>query len=322
MKRKILFIFSILITFILSSCTSVSEYRGRTLFYFDTTINITFYNTKDSNIHYDNIKDMLKEISNVSSNFDSYDGKSIYDLNKNRSIKSNDLLEDIIKESLIAKEKTNGYFEPLIGNLSAIWKDAINNQKLPSDDKIKEELENIKSSKVIFDGGYIKITGNASLDLGGFIKGYACYRVKKYLNENKITNYLINMGESNILLGEKPSDLFSFGLKKPLTEGYYAEGKKNNLSIATSSVEYQNFIIDNKRYHHIISPFTGYPINFYDSVNVIGDEVLYSDALSTALFLMDYDSAIDYAKKNNISIILYKDKILYKSEELDYVKTL
>ena len=130
------------------------------------------------------------------------------------------------------------------------------------------------------------------------------------------------MGESNILFGEKPSDLFSFGLKKPLTEGYYAEGKKNNLSIATSSVEYQNFIIDNKRYHHIISPFTGYPINFYDSVNVIGDEVLYSDALSTALFLMDYDSAIDYAKKNNISIILYKDKILYKSEELDYVKTL
>ena len=50
--------------------------------------------------------------------------------------------------------------------------------------------------------------------------------------------------------------------------------------------------------------------------------MLYSDALSTALFLMDYDSAIDYAKKNNISIILYKDKILYKSEELDYVKTL
>ena len=38
--------------------------------------------------------------------------------------------------------------------------------------------------------------------------------------------------------------------------------------------------------------------------------------------LMNKDTAISYAKKNNINIILYKENVLYKSEELDYVKTL
>ena len=175
---------------------------------------------------------------------------------------------------------------------------------------------------VVITNEEIKIVGNATLDLGGFIKGYACFKVKEYLDKNNITNYLINMGESNILIGEKVGSNFTFGLKKPLTEGYYAEGKGANLSIATSSVECQSFIINDTRYHHIISPFTGYPVNYYESVNVIGNEILYSDAYSTAIFLMDIDYAKAYANKKNINIILYKENVLYKSEELDYVKTL
>lgn len=322
MKKKFLLIFTILIIFILSSCNAVSEYKGRTLFYFDTTINITFYNTSESDRHYDNIKEMIKEISNVSSNFKSYDNKSVYDLNNKKCINKNEILEEMLKYAFIAKEKTNGYFEPLIGNLASLWKDAIESKVIPSEDKITLELENIKSSEVVFTDSEIKIVGNATLDLGGFIKGYACYKVKEYLDKNNITNYIINMGESNIIIGEKVGSNFSFGLKKPLTEGYYAEGVGKNLSIATSSVEYQNFIINDTRYHHIISPFTGYPVNYYESVNVIGNEILYSDSLSTAIFLMDKDTAISYAKKNNINIILYKENVLYKSEELDYVKTL
>ena len=321
MKKIMLSINLILILF-LTSCFNLSEYKSKTLFLFDTTINMTFYNLNDADTHCTNIQKMLKEISKVASNYESYSDKSVYDLNEKRSINKNEYLTEMINFAIEAKKLTNGYFEPLIGNLSMIWKDAIENQVLPTDDVIAIELDIIKESSIKITDDKIELVGDASLDLGGFIKGYACYKVDNYLKENNIKYYIVNMGESNILLGSKIGHDFTFAFKDPLKEAYYAEGKIQNMCISTSSIEYQRVKINDKYYHHIISPFTGYPVNYYTSVNVITNNILYSDAFSTAIFLMDKDMASKYAKDNNFGIVLFNDSIIYKSDGYDYVKAL
>ena len=331
--KKFLLVINFFICLLLVSCSKIEEYKGRTLFLFDTTVTIKLYNDSDAEKHYQEIKEMLTEISNVSSNFESYDGKSVYDLNIKRKIEANSYLElaEMLSFAKSAYLYTDGYFNPFIGRITSMWKKASEDKVLPSDEKIKEELVIMNNTNLTVsdDMRYVELHGDGDIDLGGFVKGYACYKLIKYVKDNDIKNFLFDLGNSNILFGKKVDQSFSFGLKKPTEEGYFAEGKITDIIISTSSIEYQRFEIDGKEYNHLISPFTGYPVEYYTSASIFynyddidKDVNSYSDALSTAIFCMPIEFAKDYAKKVNIGIILYNKEILYKSDELDYVKAL
>ena len=58
--KKILFII-FCATFLLVSCTSITEYNSKSIFVFDTVINMRFYNAENPDKHYEDIKKMLKE---------------------------------------------------------------------------------------------------------------------------------------------------------------------------------------------------------------------------------------------------------------------
>ena len=70
--------------------------------------------------------------------------------------------------------------------------------------------------------------------------------------------------------------------------------KISDMSIATSG-DYRNYReIDGRRYSHIISPKTGYPVeNNIISVSVLSKECLNADALATALMVMDIEDGIN-----------------------------
>ncbi len=320
MKKTILII-NFLFFILLISCTKLAEYSGRTIFLFDTNISIKFYNTEDSEKHYDNIKKLLMGISKIADDYNPYGNnelKSVYDLNENRVIPLNEELKDMIDYANVAKEKTNGYFEPLIGSLARIWKDALENKTIPNEEIIKKELQIIHTSKIVIDENEIKIIGDANLDLGGFIKGYTSKKVYDYLQENGVKNYLINLGDSTILAGSKVNDDFNIGFKNPINHKIFFSIKAKNVMISTSSIEYQSQLIDQNLYHHLISPFDGYPKNYYSSVSVIKEDDINLDAFSTAIFSMNKDEAIKFSKENNIKIILFNDTMLYKSDGLNY----
>lgn len=317
--KKILIIISLFLTILITSCSKIVEYSGKTIFLFDTYITIKFYNTNDEENHYKNIKKLLTEISVISDDYHANNNDSVYDLNKNRSIPKNDLLKELIEYANLAKEKTSGYFEPLIGNLSRLWKKAIDEEKLPKEEEITSLLEEIRNSSIVIDDEYIKITGNANLDLGGFVKGYAAKKVYDYLKENKIDNYLINIGESTILVGKKVGEAFNIGLKNPLKDNsYYYDFKAKDIMISSSSIEYQSELIEGNLYHHLISPIDGYPKNNFQAISVIAEDEILLDAYSTALFVMNKDEAIKFSEDNNLKIILFKDEVLYKSDGINY----
>ena len=65
--------------------------------------------------------------------------------------------------------------------------------------------------------------------------------------------------------------------------------KISNMSLVTSG-SYQRFYeVDGKSYHHIIDPQTLFPGEKYLSVSVLTEDSGLGDALSTSLFLMDFD---------------------------------
>lgn len=315
MKNKILFIFLFFFLFFLSSCNPLKIQKCSPIFCMDTTIDITFYNTDDYQTHYQAIKKIYYKYDELSSDYES-NLKSVKDLNDNRYLENadNELIE-LIKKAISLMNDADGYYNPFIGRLSHLWKEAINNNRVLDNDIILEELAIMNSTSVEFDNNTIKLIGNGNLDLGGIAKGYATQKAYEYLKENNITGYLINAGNSNVLLGDKNGDNFKVGLAKPYTNGTIIIYEGMNKAIGSSSGKYQNVIIDNIRYHHLLNPFTGYPSNIYDNVNILCDDSMLADVYSTAIFSMDLEVAKEFAKNKGIDIILFKDdSILYQSE--------
>ena len=318
--RKYLSFIICLLFILLASCkgTDLEVQKCNTIYSMDTMINVTFYNTSNYKSHYSYIKNIYNEIADVASDYQSaFNNNGVKDLNENRELVINDSLKDLLEASLLMMEETNGYFNPFIGRLSKLWKEAINNNSVLDDEIISAELEIINATSLSFEGNKAILHGDGNIDLGAITKGYATQKVYEYLDNNNISNYLVSAGSSNVLLGSKNGNDFVVELEKPYVNdyGYIARLKGQNLAISTSSYKHQHNIIDEVVYHHIINPFTGKQSYYYDSVNVICDNSMKADVFSTAIYNMDLETAISFSIEKNIKIILYKDnKILYQSE--------
>ncbi len=154
-------------------------------------------------------------------------------------------------------------------------------------------------------------TYTMQLDLGGIVKGYASAYLKDSAINSKVSYGYVSLGSSSIVMlgrSEKGAD-WDLKLKDPKdANNYYLSIPTKNAFVSTSGNYEQYYEIAGKRYCHIINPFTGYPIdNTTLSTSCImpfSDDYIkqatYSDALSTALMVMDLNSAIKYLKDNAI----------------------
>jgi thiamine biosynthesis lipoprotein len=141
---------------------------------------------------------------------------------------------------------------------------------------------------------YLKKEGQA-IDLGGIAKGYAADEVKRILMQYKVNNALINLGGNIITIGTNQEIApWRIGIQNPLAARgqYIGTLLSTNQTIVTSGSNEQFFIKDGVRYHHILSPHTGYPVNNgLLSVTAICECSTDADALTTALFVSNIKDA-------------------------------
>ncbi len=314
--KKLSILFSFIAVFIASSCNSIKINKMNSIIALDTVINITFYNSDNYQDCYNDIKKIYYNVDDIADDFN-YKKGNVFDLNTNRKVSMNKDLMEIIEYSLKYKEITNGYFNPFIGRLSHLWKESLDEKNVLDYNIIEKEINIMNNTSIEFNDDSITLIGDGNLDLGGIAKGYATMKAYECIKGYGITDFMLNAGSSNIVCGKKPNSKFKLGLNKPYENGYIKVINVNDICISTSSGEHQNVIIDGVRYHHLISPFTGYPVNNYDSVITFGDNSMALDVYSTAVSMMNIDEAINFCSKNNIDVILYKDgKILYEGKKV------
>ena len=319
--KKILFI--LLCIFSLTSCRTLNKY-SHYIYSMNTIITVDIYaeSQSDASSYFDEIEKIYQLYNKLSSDYDTYNNIcNIKTLNVNRSGIVQEELYELLKYAFEIKEETNGYFEPFIGTLSHKWKDdVLNNENpiIPSNEYIQSQLDIINNSKIIFEeNNKITLIGDANLDLGAIAKGYATQKVYDYLQNEGIKNYIINAGNSNVLLGEKPNEEnFKIGLKNLEGTAYYEILELKNKAVVTSSYKEQNKQIDNILYTHLINPKTGYPISDYASLTLIGNDSGLLDAYSTAVYSMQLDEIKEFIKTKNIDVIIYGPKdLIYSSVE-------
>ncbi len=318
MKRFFIFFNTLIALLFLCSCNANNQIKTTSLkpiYAMDTIIYINFYNVDNADSYFDDIKNIYDSYDSLSSDYELKNVSNVKELNDKRRIEASDDLILLLQSAISYMNITNGYYNPFIGRLSHLWKDAIKDKRIVDDSIISSELEIMNSTSIVFDGNVVSLVGDGNIDLGGIAKGFATKKVCEYLKSKNIESYLINAGESSIALGTKDSNNFKVALSAPYSNSNISVISTKNKSIGTSSGRNQNCIIDGIRYHHLLNPFTGRPADFYDNVNILNDDPLLCDVYSTAVFAMDMDMAISFANELNFDILLYKDnEIIYESQ--------
>ena len=323
--KKILTFMLFISLFSLFGCSKNKGFT-KTIYVFDTTVTINLYEGEESNL--DDIIDILNYYHKLTDAYHTYDG--ITNVKKvNDKIKSGQTDLVISKDLASVLDIPIGIVNILgsflqidksimlgIGDLTNLWKEAISKIQLPNEDIINQIVQDIKDGKYNYtvsvnqNDGLLKVDENSKVqfDLGAITKGYVSTIIHNYLVENNIKKYMIDLGQSTILVGEKENGK-GFNILVNGTN-YVLKDVKNSF-IGTASILEQKTIINGKTYHHIIDPTTGYPTDTYDTVVVVTPMLNYdkTDLLSTFLMINpDAASFFDGANLDNpYHIHFFKD---------------
>jgi len=276
--------------FCLFSCRK--EYKNTTLAstVFGTNYSIIYDSDTNYKTEFDSLFYVInKSLSTYQTNSD------ISKLNRNESFKVDAHFIKVYDVSKEIYEKTDGAFDPTIGNLVNAWQFGA--------EKTMEEVDSLKVDSlkqyVGFDKTYRhdnsikKSNPNVYLEFNAIAKGYAVDVIADFLEFKNIENYLVEIGGEIKVKGvnaEKQKQ-WKVGLEEPNFEGGQSILKIITIkdeSMATSGT-YRKFKLDNdgNRYAHIIDTETGYPskTNLL-SVSVIAKECMIADAYATAFKAM------------------------------------
>lgn len=260
------------------------------------------------------------------------ENSEIAKLNKNKTAEISEETVEILKQLLDVCRESSGAVDLTVGNLTGLWNIGSENFVLPSDEEIKDTLKYVSWESVEIENSLVKIAENQKLDLGFAGKGIACDDAKKILDENEISQAIINVGGSLCLYGK---DEFTVGIRNPLGDvsDYMAVLTVGEGFISTSG-NYERFSeYEGEKYHHILSTVTGYPVeNDLLSVTVFCSSGLLSDALSTACYCLGYEASLGLLEKYDAEAVFIfdtkavkltdglKDKFEIKNDEFELWK--
>lgn len=295
MKKILLLILSVLL---LSSCSGKARH-DRTIFSMDTQIELSIYGRNGEEM-LDKAEEEIKRIN---------EKYSVGNFEKSLPDGETEALVDAAQE---LKEKTNGAFDINVAPIMRIWgfyseEFGEKNHRVPTQSEINEALAASQ------EGVY--------LDFGAIAKGYCADKLSWLLRSEGVESAVLSLGGNVALIGSKPDGTpWTVGIQSPFDEELYATVKAQDTMIITSGDYVRYFEENGKRYHHIINPHTGYPAaSDLSSVTIISNSGATADALSTALFVMGKDKAIEYWQKDKEfeMILITKDGKIYCTENVD-----
>lgn len=235
-------------------------------------------------------------------------GSEIYKLNSSDKpvVLSEQLTEYLATLKQLEKD-SGGAFCISLGALSDLW-DLGNGGYLPSQSEIDSALETKDGFSV--NGNTASVADGAAVDFGSVGKGIACDSAKKILADAGCKRAIVAVGGS-VLLWSKGEESFKIGIRNPLGSAneYAAVLETGDCCVSTSGNYERVFTAqDGKRYHHIFDPSTGYPARSgLQSVTVICESGLMSDALSTACFVLGYEKSLPLLEKYGASAVFITD---------------
>ena len=283
MKRLILCLFALLL---LSGCRAKETAHSASFFACDTVVTVTAYAPQET----------VDATARVCADYEAIlsktvEGSDVWNLNraKGAPVEVHPETAALLRLAVEIGTESEGAFDATIAPVSALW-DFSADPALPDEAALQQAAARVDYRNISIDGNTVTLQNDAEIDLGGIAKGYIADRVAESLRGQGVASACINMGGNVVVIGTKPDGSpWSIGVRDPNgTADQSAEVLKlSDAAVVTSGTYERYFELDGVRYHHILDPNTGMPVqNGLASVTIIGTESALCDALSTACFVL------------------------------------
>ena len=197
-------------------------------------------------------------------------------------------LFDLISRSLRMSELTGGAFDITYASAGHLYD--FRRKVKPSEEALAKALPAISYHHILLDRkrSTIKFSqAGVRIDLGGIAKGHAVDRCVALLQARGIKQAIVSAGGDSRIIGDHHGRPWIVGIRDPRQEGkVVAALPLSDAAISTSGDYERYFEANGVRYHHIINPTNGRPVNGVRSVTVVGSDSTTMDALSTSVFVM------------------------------------
>ena len=326
MKRcLLLFTFIAAAASVFAGCARAEP--SRTELILGTVCSVTLYDQAKAQVYRD-IFDRLREIENrMSVNLSGTDVDRINTAAGISPVQVRDDVFEVVERALYFAEMSGGVFDPTVGPLVSLWGIGGDNPRIPSQAEIDTVLPLINWRDIVLDleqrSVFLKHPGMA-LDLGAIAKGYAADEAVAIIGKARLPQAIVDLGGNILTYGEKQDKSpWRVGLQNPVDDrGAYVgivQGR-GQMTVVTSGNYERYFEVDGVRYHHIFSPFDGYPArNGLSSVTIITTNSMDADALSTAAFIMGYEKGRAFIEsfEGAEAVFIFDDMSIRKTKGVD-----
>lgn len=297
------------------SAAETKKPAERQIFAMDTVMQVNAWG-EDGEAAVEETEQMLYQLEDLLSRTREESQVAALNRSAGTAVELDEELRKLIETAEFYTRETNGAFDITIAPVMDAWGFTTDTYQVPEKAEIQELLTHVGIDHIHMDGAACSLDSDTEIDLGGIAKGYASDRVAEIYAAHHVPRGMVYLGGNVLAWGDRSDGSpWRVGIQDPKhPENPDALVGILHLkdSFAITSGGYQrNFEENGQYYHHILNPATGYPADSgLTSVTVVADKTAGNgtmcDALSTALFIMGQEQALDYWRDNqeNFDLVL------------------
>ncbi len=243
------------------------------------------------------------------------------------AVKVSDETFAVIKESVHASEISEGTFDITFQTLHGLWKfDEDLDPHPPADKDVKERLAFLGFRNIKLDEKEKTVMlakEKTKIGLGGIAKGYAVDKAAAVLERAGLTSFFVQAGGDLYARGKKPdgSD-WQAGIRDPRSKNegqFFAILPLSDHAFSTAGDYERSYIVNGKRYHHIIDPRTGQPATACRSVTIWAPTAFLADEIDDAVFILGPEKGLKLVEsiEGVGAVIVDAKNNLYVSKRLE-----
>jgi thiamine biosynthesis lipoprotein len=212
-------------------------------------------------------------------------------------------LAALLRRSFAYGDSSGGAFDVTVGPLEVLWNILAPHPRVPPPDSVRAILPLVDYRLVSLHGRMLFLPRKGMrLDLGAIGKGYAVDKATDVLAKAGIERAIVDMGGNLYVRWPYSrgwdSVVATISVRHPRVEGTFLGTFRYGAGGVSTSGDYERcFILDGKRYHHIMDPSNGYPATGVVSTTVVAPTAADADAISTTVFVLGREKGMEFMRK-------------------------
>lgn len=206
-----------------------------------------------------------------------------------REVAVDDEVLAVLEEARRVCLLTGGAFDPTFQGAARVWDFDHPGARPPTPEEARAAFRAVDCRRLHIDRarGVARLEPGMAVGLGGIAKGYGVGKAAQVLRARGYESFVVNAGGDLYVSGRYQGRTWRVGIRHPRRpDEDIAVLPATGYAVATSGDYERYFEYEGRRYHHILSPRTGFPADGCQSVTILARDPTLADALATGVFVL------------------------------------